>query len=215
MAWIGVKVTDREGNPQPNVEVRLYRSDPVSWKLGTYLIATETTDEDGECGFGVWDVWYTYVVYGVRAEDDFQTTIAFVTVGPFEEKDVELVGSEPPHYYLMKVTVNYVPAGLVEWLIEQLREGLEEIYPIEILDVWVEGNTVYVSFVIRSPVDATVVIITVLLLLLALGIVAWEISKQWAPVTREVVEKVPTWVWGLLALGIAGFGVAAFASAVR
>jgi len=208
MAWIGVKVVDRGGRPQPGVEVGLYRSDPVSWTTGVQLVASAVTDKNGMCGFGVWDVWYTYVVHGVRSKDDFQTELAFVSIGPFESKNVQVVGSGPPHYYLMKVTVNVIPAGFVDWLVEQLKGLLEAVYPIEIKQVWLEGNTVFIRFVIHCPVSVIVAIIIILGLLVALGVVTWFVVKEFHGTLEDVFKAVPSWTWGLIAVSLATVGVA-------
>jgi len=142
---VAVRVVNERRIPQVGVEVRVHRADPLSVSTDVSLVATQRTDKDGFAYFdGLWP-WF-YAVYGYREIDDFQTDFAFLTIQPEETYRVELVGSKPPHIYHLGVTLAYIPAGFVEWLIKQLEDLIEAVYPVDILEVWIENNTCHIRY---------------------------------------------------------------------
>jgi len=193
---VTVKVVNREGKPQENVGVEVHRADPVTIAARLSFVASSTTNKAGFAYFdGLWPWWY--VILGRREEDDFQTNPIFFTVALGETYRFTTVGTGPPHIFKMSITLSVIPAGFVEWVIERLEALLEAIYPVDILEVWVEENTCYIRFEMRSPIAVLTAIIIILGLLVALGIVTWFIIKEIKPILP------PKAIWFLIGGAIA------------
>jgi len=208
MTQLKVRVVDVFGRPQKGVRVEVHRADLVSAIAGWTFVASSTTDDEGYAYFdGLWP--WKYAIVGIREEDDFQTTVEFIDIAPFQEYEVTLKGSVSPHKYRLVIECKTIPAGFVEWFVDQLRSRIEELYPVDITKVYATDNCVVVEYTIHHPVS------TWAIALIALAIAATVVSIMSFFVVKIFPEAVPREAIMLFAIGAAALGVGYLVSSIK